>query len=489
MFNNKIFYWCISILSLFFYSSNAQYLKISDNKRYIQNEDGTPFLWIGDTAWELFHKLDREEATEYLKNRAEKGFTVIQAVVLAENNGLRTPNPYGDVPFEDLDPTKPNDDYFTHVDFIVNKAQELGLYIGMLPTWGDKVRSENPGAGPVVFNAENAEVFGCYLGERYKDKPIVWILGGDRNVMDLEVYEIWNSMAKGIKEGDGGQHLMSYHPRGTSTSAYWYHNKSWLDFNMYQSGHERFNKVYTYAEDMYMLHPAKPFIDGEPAYEDIAVKFWEFMDFSKYSDKRVPEGVLNDVGLIQDKSHFKKGFITPYDVRVHAYWNFLAGACGYTYGNNAIWQMYKIGGEIAIPALTDWKEAMDRPGAEDMSHVRALFESRPFNLLVPDQSIIFGVNRDDDQHIRASGSKDNSYALIYLAVGQKVQVVMDVFAGNEVIAWWFDPREGTASKIGEYDETGIKTFTPPSSGKGNDWVLVIDSKTAGYEMPGNWQKD
>lgn len=477
------------ILLLFLPAINLHaQLKVGPTNRYLQKADGSSFLWLGDTAWELFHKLNRKEATEYLQNRAEKGFTIIQAVVLAENDGLRTPNPYGDVPFADLDPTKPNEAYFKHVDFIVNKAEELGLYIGMLPTWGDKVFSENAGAGPVVFNQENAGIFGQYLGERYKNKPIVWVLGGDRNIANMEVFNIWRSMAEGIQTGDEGRNLITYHPRGTATSAFWFHNEPWLDFNMYQSGHERFNRVYTYAEDMYMLHPVKPFIDGEPAYEDIAVRFWEFMDFSKYSRERVPDGVLDEQGLIADKSHFKKGFITDFDVRVHAYWNFLAGACGYTYGNNAIWQMYKPGGEIAIPALTGWREAMDRPGAQDMSHVRALFESRPFNLLIPDQSLVFGVNREDNQHIRAGGSKDNSYAFIYLAMGQDVQVVMDKFEGEEVIAWWFNPRNGKAEKIDEFKGSGIQTFSPPTNGKTNDWLLVIDKVVAEYDTPGHWDK-
>ncbi len=173
-------------------------LIVSKNGRYLQNKEGAPFLYLGCTAWELFHRLNREEATDYLKNRAEKGFTVIQAVVLAENNGLRTPNAYGEVPLVDLNPEKPNGKYFEHVDFIVNKAEELGLYIGMLPTWGDKVPNENEAAGPIVFNKENAFIYGEFLGRRYKDKPIIWILGGDRNVHNDTVFEIWKSMAEGL---------------------------------------------------------------------------------------------------------------------------------------------------------------------------------------------------------------------------------------------------------------------------------------------------
>ena len=92
---------------------------------FCKPSDGKPFFWMGDTAWELFHRLNREEATKYLKNRADNGFTVIQAVVLAELDGLHEPNAYGEIPLENDDPTKPREAYFQHVDFIIRKAAEL----------------------------------------------------------------------------------------------------------------------------------------------------------------------------------------------------------------------------------------------------------------------------------------------------------------------------------------------------------------------------
>src|SRR5688572_30626223 len=113
-------------------------LKVSDNRRFLVTEGGEPFFYLGDTAWELFHRLNREEAGRYLQNRADKKFTVIQAVVLAELDGLNTPNAYGHRPLEGNDPARPNAAYFEHVDWIVNRAESLGLTIGMLPTWGDK---------------------------------------------------------------------------------------------------------------------------------------------------------------------------------------------------------------------------------------------------------------------------------------------------------------------------------------------------------------
>ena len=63
-------------------------LRVSENKRFLVTTDGRPFFWLGDTAWELFHRATREDAERYLRNRAERRFTVIQAVALAEMDGL-----------------------------------------------------------------------------------------------------------------------------------------------------------------------------------------------------------------------------------------------------------------------------------------------------------------------------------------------------------------------------------------------------------------
>src|SRR5689334_15331977 len=83
-------------------------LKVAPGGRYLVTADGKPFFYLGDTAWELFHRLNREEATRYLENRARKGYTLIQAVALAELDGLNDPNPYGNRPLVNDDPTKPD---------------------------------------------------------------------------------------------------------------------------------------------------------------------------------------------------------------------------------------------------------------------------------------------------------------------------------------------------------------------------------------------
>ncbi len=470
----------ISLIALLvgLFSFQNPTLQISENGRYIETSEGNPFLWIGDTAWDLFHDLDREEATYYLENRAEKNFTVIQAVVLSENDGIRTPNAYGELPFIDFDPTQPNEKYFKHVDFIVNKAEELGLYIGMLPTWGDKVFSNNPGAGPIIFDKETAAIYGQILGNRYKEKPIIWILGGDRNPANKEIEQIWDAMAVGLKKGDEGNHLITYHPRGASSSSTYFHDKEWLDFNMYQSGHsKRFESVYRYAESDRAKNPIKPTIDGEPGYEDIGIEFWKYIDFSKLPKERSPKGSLNENNLIIDGSFFKKGFFTAHDVRVFAYWNFLSGSAGYTYGNNAVWQMFEKGEDFVIPALFDWIESLDRPGADDMRHVNELFTKRPFHKLIPDQTLILGDNPKDSTYILAAQASGQSFSLFYASVGQPIKV--DMTKLNDLLeSTWFNPRDGS-TKRDDVLTFGVSsvTFTPPTSGKDNDWILVLDDPT------------
>ncbi|HTK76549.1 MAG TPA: DUF4038 domain-containing protein, partial [Gemmataceae bacterium] len=212
-------------------------LRVSDNKRFLVKDDGAPFFWLGDTAWELFHRLNREDTERYLRDRSAKKFTVIQAVVLAELDGLHTPNAYGQTPLVNDDPARPNEDYFKHVDWVVNKAAEYGLFIGMLPTWGDKW-NRGRGAGPEVFTPENAGPYGEWLGRRYKDRPVIWILGGDRAVENDRHKAIIRAMARGLRSGDGGTHLITFHPRGGSGSSEYFHDDDWLDLNMRQNGHQ-----------------------------------------------------------------------------------------------------------------------------------------------------------------------------------------------------------------------------------------------------------
>jgi hypothetical protein len=437
-------------------------LKISDNRRFLVTADGRPFFWLGDTAWELFHRATREDAERYLRNRAERRFTVIQAVALAEMDGLNVPNAYGETPLANNDPAQPNEKYFAHVDWIVARANALGLYIGFLPTWGDKW-NKKWGVGPEIFTPANAEQYGEWLGRRYRDAGLVWILGGDRPIETDAHKEIIRAMARGLRRGDGGAHLMTLHPTGGQSSSAVFHDDEWLDFNMRQNGHvTEFTGRYDLTKADYDRTPVKPVLDGEPIYEDHPVSF----------DAR------------------KLGHSISSDVRRPLYWDLFTGAFGHTYGHHSVWQMWTPARQPVNNPLMPWTAAIEQPGAAQMQHARALLESRPFLTRIPAGDVIVegrvptSVPGAGRYRFVATRDSDATYAMVYAPIGRTFTVRMSAIRGARVRAWWFNPRDGRAASIGTFANTGEREFTPPDAGEMLDWVLVLDDEAQKYGAPG-----
>ncbi len=443
-------------------------LKVSDNQRFLVTQDGKPFFYLADTAWELFHRLDRKQAVQYLTKRAEQKFTVIQAVALAELDGVSVPNAYGDLPLIDKDPTRPAVtpgsnpknaqayDYWDHVEYIIYQANARGLYIALLPSWG---RWVNAGRGDErLLTPANAQTYGEFLGRRFGKKGVIWILGGDRTPTGFE--ETWRALANGIAIGVAGKEdysavLMSFHPRGSETSSTAFHSDPWLDFNMQQTGHGLAEKTMAWARITadYERTPIKPVIDGEPLYEDHPLAF-----ASKIN-----------------------GYSFDAHVRQRAYWDTFSGACGHTYGNHAVWQFYAPGRQSVNGPLLYWDEAILRPGAGEMQYVRALIESRPYFSRVPDVSVV--VNPLDGAD-RIAATRGDGYLFVYSAQGRPFTVNMGRISGENLKAWWFNPRSGTAREIGFYPNAGTREFSCPSEGFGSDWVLVLDDAAKNFPQPG-----
>ena len=446
----------------------APRLKVAPNHRYLITEDGRPFFYLGDTAWEIFHRLKREEVDRYLDNRAAKGFTVIQAVAIGEFDGDTVPNAYGHLPLVDRDPARPavqdgpENDYWDHVDFVVKAAGARGMYVGLLPTWGrywhDKLKDGKP-----LFTEANAEVYGEWIGRRYRDQAVIWILGGDRNVENDEQKAVLAAMARGLRRGDGGEHLITLHPNGSSGSSKWFQNDAWMDFNLRQNGH---GAEYTGRYDQtlvdYQRSPTKPVIDGEPIYEGHPVAF--------------------------NAKNF--GHSVAADVRRALYWDLFSGACGHTYGHHSVWQMWEAGREPINNPLVPWTEAIDAPGAFQMQFGRRLMESRPILNRVPDDSIIVtdrvatSVPGAGTRRFVATRDTDGTYAMVYVPVGRKFSVRLDKITGDSIKAWWFNPRDGTAKSAGTFANRSAQEFTPPNPGELLDWVLVLDAAAKNYPPPG-----
>jgi hypothetical protein len=471
----------LTLLFFFFIADDYAQLHVSNNHLFLQDKNGKPFFWLGDTDWELFHRLTREEAAHLLQVRKEQGFNVIQAVALAEFDGLHQPNRYGDVPLINDDPAQlnitsgsnANDsvqyDYWDNVDYVIKTAASKNLYIGLLPTWGDKV-TLMWGTGPAIFNEQNAEVYAKELATRYKDQwNIIWILGGDRPVMykdregkDHDDSKIWKAMAKGIREVCGDNTFITYHiAGGDNSTSQNIPGADWLSMNSFQSGHgARETDSWNWVRRDLSYEPQKPTVDMEPCYEDHPVNPWD----GKWTRAR--------------------GYFHAYDVRARIYRDVFAGACGTTYGHHAVWQFLNTTlnptinvGDTIIP----WQKAIYAEAATEMQWLKNLMLSRPYFSRRNKQEIILSdtgstyINR-----IEACG--DDSYAMIYLPQNAPVTIDMSKISGNKKNAWWYDVRNGKAKSINIKNNASAETFTPPAENK--DWVLVIDDATKKFKAPG-----
>jgi hypothetical protein len=445
-------YFLAILFSLLAIDSFSQFT-ISSNQRYLL-KNGKPFFWLGDTGWELFHRLTKEEADRYLKRRAEQGFTVIQAVVLAEMDGLNTPNKYQQVPLLNNNPETPNEKYFELVDYIIDKADGYGINIALLPTWGDKVFRSTWGKGPEIFTVKNAAVYATWLANRYKTrKNIIWLLGGDREPRNEQDIAIWNAMGNAIQKVCDQKAMISFHPQPNEKgSAQWFHHESWLSFNMFQNGHCRGREVYNRIAAVYSLSPAKPVIDGEPIYEDHPVCF-----------------NLKDLGTS-----------SAYDVRNFAYLDLFSGAFGHTYGCHDIWQMNAPGNEPVNGPNYYWYDALELPGANQMKYLRQLLESFPFTARIPDQTAVQENNLGYFERIQATRGDD--YLLVYTMAGLPITVLGGKISGTVLKAYWFNPSGGAVTMINEHLPNETKIFTPPSKGYGKDWVLVMFDAAKNYSI-------
>lgn len=434
-------------------------LKVSDEHRYLMHENGKPFFWLGNTGWLMPQRLNRDEVDYFLGRCKDAGYNVVQIQVL---NDVPSINAYGQYSmtdgfeFDNIDDPKVYG-YWDHLDHIVKTAEKNGIYVGMVCIWGGLVKAGK-------MNVEEAEKYGRFLASRYKDNPnIVWIIGGDIKG-DVKT-EVWEALARAIRAEDNN-HLMSFHPFGRTTSATWFNDADWLDFNMFQSGHRRYGQQkgdgdftlpqhneednWRYVEFCQTMTPLKPVLDAEPVYEGI------------------PQG-LHD----PDEARWNAS-----DIRRYAYWSVFAGACGHTYGNNSIMQFWRPGISPAYGASVAWWDALDDPGFNQMKYLKDLIIRFPYYDRVPDQSVIAGGNGDRYDYAIATRGKD--YLLVYNHTGRPLEIDLTKIKGQKKKVWWFNPQNGEYKYVGEYDNKTTMFFPDTPYGRGEDRVLIATDSSASY---------
>jgi hypothetical protein len=453
----RIFFATILLLFLLRADAQVPLLKISSNKRFFQTADGKPFFWLGDTGWLLFIKCNREEALQYLDDRKQKGFNVIQ-VMLIHDVTLGV-NAYGDSSIHKQDVSKPvttagkefnslaQYDYWDHVDYIIDEAAKRGIYMALVPVWGGNIKH---------VNAAQAKSYATFLANRYKSKSnIIWLNGGD--IKGSDGLNEWKLIGNTINSIDRN-HLITFHPRGRNSSSSWFHNEPWLDFNMFQSGHRSYAQDtssgetlhygednWRYVHDDYKLRPTKPTFDGEPSYEDI------------------PYGLHR-----ADQPYWK-----DCEIRRYAYWSVFAGGCGFTYGHNSVMQFYTPGDSgISFFPKIKWQDGLKAPGAGQMKYLKQLILSKSYFDRVPDQSMIVD---DGPRYDKVIATRGGNYAMFYVYNGRDFKVAMDKLKFKPSKASWFNPKNGEIKAISDNRYMAIRSFDPPGEKQnGNDWVLILE---------------
>ncbi|KAL7418636.1 hypothetical protein Q5752_007094 [Cryptotrichosporon argae] len=503
-----------------------------------------PFFYLGDTAWELFHRLDEGEAERYLRNRQAKGFNVIMVVLLAEHGGLDFPNRAGAWPFfpsanstdskYEPDLLRPNPVYFAFVDRVVRLASTLGMTIALTPTWGRYVNGGYYG-GPILFDTDSAYAYARFVGERYPFHPFIlgadsvryWNAdamavissGGDAAGIEVKDFgDVTEAFARGLRDGEkaaiegleggvknkaqGYETMITFHsaqmwlpgqPEASASAQF--PDADWLAFDCVQSGH----------------HDVKPPSNGVDEADDAG---------STGTDVQAGKGSVNMWKCRNSYEPVRKMYATPRpdgkprpvldlephyenihewfnlngpkwqgrDIRSGLWQGVCAGAAGYTYGVNSIWQMHngssKTYPPIAPPttAYTDWFLELDLPGSFYASVAQRILVGLPeYFSRVPDQSLILSSTNEPEPPALAgdkliSACRGKGWAIVHLPYGGDVEVDLKGVKGSHGWrAWWIEPKSGGREIFATGDDDK-RAFAAPSGGSlDDDWLLLVEA--------------
>jgi hypothetical protein len=402
-------------------------LRIADNRRYLVDAAGIPFLLQGDAAWSLVVNLTLDQAIQYLDDRAAKGFNSVLVNLIERLYADKAPaNLDGVLPFHDLDNlATPNDAYFDHAEKVIAAAAERGFLVVLAPIYlGYRTKNPDHQAGwyraALKSGVDNSYAYGTYLAKRFGQlSNIMWIMGGDFHPDDA--LPMVDAVARGLKDG-GAKGLFTGHQHPEHSPIESFPGASWLDVN----------NTYTYflpPEWMikdYNRDPVWPFFFIEATYEN------------EHNASRL-------------------------QIRRQAYWSLLCGAFGHIMGNFPMWLFGKA-----------WEDQLSSPGSVAVARWGSYFRKLPWADLVPDlkQRFIVGGMGEIRGLDRVTGAMtpDSKLGVAYLPVQRAVAVDLDVIDADYAEVLWFDPVTGTDLTGGIVRASGVVTLTPPFT---EDCVLRV----------------
>jgi hypothetical protein len=357
----------------------------------------------------------------------------------------------------------------THVKTVTQLAADYGLKLALLPTWGDKWNEHSNSAGPSIFDTpERAHQFGRDVSDALADCPnIIWIMGGDSPVQHQHHANIVRAMAHGIRAGGSGDRLMGFHPQRSSEI---FHSEDWLDFNAIQTGHCTLDiPAHYHITRLRDVAPTKPCLPIEPNFEGM------------------------DLCLLRAEPNqlpFAPTF-NDYDVRKINYRTALAGAAGFSYGHESIRKLYRDGDQRHRPFEGDfqtWDQALDAPGAFQLSHFLQLLRQRDcFNLIPAQECFCFeGIELMSDfkfdkaplntDYFRPDASAaiscNNEFIIIYTPRRQVLQLDTTRLCSKKLQVSTYNPENGERLQSYVIQNTGIHRMVPQ---RNLDTLYILDN--------------
>lgn len=419
-------------------------LRLSENRRYIEHVDGTPFFWLADTVWcgPLFAELD--DWNVFLEDRVEKEFTTIQ-FVLTQWRMAKT-DADGNVTYTGHEKVAVNPAFFQRMDQYVDAINDAGLLAVPVLLWAIR-GEENPG---YTLPEDQKIVLAEYMIARYGAHQVIWFLGGDGNYSG-ENADTWKRIGRAVFNKD--QHrLATQHVGGKRWIGKEFRNEPWFSFIGYQSGHGDDEKTFRWLNQgppatEWNNKPPLPVINTEPNYEA----------HNGYTYRKVH----ND-----------------HSVRRACYWSLLVSPpAGVTYGGQGIWGWHT---KVQAPADhirtglgSPWHIAKDLPGALSMKYLHEFFKSIEWWRLVPSPDVLTEQpgEKDASKFIAAAKSDAGDLLVVYLPEGGSVTIKTGSLKSG-LTARWYHPRTGGWLNIGKVEKPQ-QTFKTADK---NDWVLLITDK-------------
>jgi hypothetical protein len=269
-------------------------------------------------------------------------------------------------------------------------------------------------------------------------------------------HEVFDALGAALKRKT--PFLTAYHPFGRTASSIWFNDAPWLDINMFQSGHRRYDQASLGAWDD----------NKETAETFFGEDNWRYVR-RDYGIDRKPRPVLDAEpsyeGIPQGLHDPAQPFWTDADARRYEWWSVLEGAAGHTYGHNAIQQAYT-GGEKAgaYGCTTPWNEAIHAPGSGEMHYLKDLMLSLDWQngKAAPD---MIADNAGDKRYYRISCFASDTFILCYSYMGNPFTIHL--------------PGLGTRWALSYFDsERGIKSFCGYAAG-GKDYRAEFPKKPVG----------